>query len=61
MEVIYSPAFLADHAVRINTDVVEADILMLLSKDAVKRAKVKLDLESDTAEVLGQSVSLDLT
>ena len=54
------PAFLAGHAVHINTDVIDNDIPLLLSKDVMKRAKVKLDLKSDSAEVLGKSESLNL-
>ena len=60
-ETVSLPAFLAGHAVQINTDVVNSDIPLLLSKDAMKRAKVKLDLVNDVAEVLGETVSLDLT
>jgi hypothetical protein len=46
------PAVVAGHAIIIRTDVVDSDIPLLLSKDVMKRAKVKLDLEHDTAEIL---------
>ena len=55
------PAVLAGQQVRIVTDVVDSDIPLLLSKDAMKRAKVKLDLENDTAEILGVDVALNHT
>lgn len=37
------PAVLADKSVTIQTDVVESDIPLLLSKDAMKKAGVKMD------------------
>ena len=55
------PATLAGKSVLINTDVVDSDIPLLLSKDAMKEVKVKLDLVNDTAEILGVEVSLNLT
>ena len=55
------PAILAGKEIAINTDVVESDIPLLLSKEAMKTAKVKLDLQTDTAEILGVSMSLNHT
>lgn len=55
------PGTLAGKKIILNTDVVESDIPFLMSKDAMKKAKVKLDLEHDTAEVMGKSVSLNVT
>lgn len=55
------PAVLAGKEVLIRTDVVSSDIPLLLSKPSMKRAKVKLDLENDTAEISGVTVSLDNT
>ena len=51
------PAVLAGKTVTIKTDLVDSDIPLLLSKDSMKRARIKLDLENDTAEVLGVPVS----
>ncbi len=48
------PATLAGKKVTIKTDVVDSDIPLLLSKDAMKKACMKLDLESDTAEIYGE-------
>ena len=55
------PAVLAGQKVSIVTDVVESEIPLLLSKDTMKKAKVKLDLEKDAAEILGVKVPLNLT
>lgn len=55
------PAVLADKSVTIQTDVVESDIPLLLSKDAMKKAGVKMDLENDTATILGKEIALNLT
>ena len=55
------PAFRAGRDVMIRTDVVDSDIPLLLSVKSMKNAKVKLDLEKDTAEILGENVSLNYT
>ena len=55
------PATLAGKPVTIHTDVVDSDIPLLLSIDSMKRAKIKLDLENDTAEVLGENIALNYT
>ena len=55
------PAIVATKNVTIKTDVVESDIPLLLSKQAMKKANVKLDLENDTAEIFGKVISLNET
>ncbi len=55
------PAYLVGEKVSIRTDVVKSDIPLLLSREAMKTAKVKMDIENDSAEVLGKEVSLNLT
>ena len=55
------PATLAGEKVKIKTDVVSSDIPLLLSKTAMKKAHMKLDLVNDTAEILGKNVSLNCT
>jgi hypothetical protein len=55
------PAHLAGKDISIKTDVVDSDIPLLLSKTAMKMAKVKLDLENDTAEIFGNEVTLNCT
>ena len=34
----------------ISTDVVESDILLLLSREATRRARIKLDIENNSAK-----------
>ena len=53
------PAVIAGKGVTIKTDVVESDIPLLLSRQARKIAGVKMDLESDTAQIL--DIALNLT
>ena len=55
------PAVVAGKAVTIKTDVVESDIPLLLSRTAMKKAAIKMDLENDTATIMGKEVALNLT
>ena len=55
------PATFAGKNVTVITDVVESDIPLLLSRNAMKRAGVKLDLENDSAKIFGKEVALNLT
>jgi len=55
------PAIIAGIEVKIKTDVVESEIPLLLSLNAMKDAKIKLDLENDSAEIFGKQVLLNHT
>ena len=55
------PATVADKKIMIKTDVVDSNIPLLLSKDAMKKASMKLDLENDTAQIFGTNVVLNET
>ena len=55
------PATIAGKDITLVTDVVDSDIPLLLSKNAMKEAKVHLNLENDTAEVFGKKVALNFT
>ena len=55
------PAVLADKEVAIKTDVVESDVPLLLSKRSMKRARVKIDIEKDTASIFGKNIALKVT
>ena len=55
------PAVIAGNDVTIKTDVVESDIPLLLSRTAMKKAAIKMDLENDTANIMGKEVALNLT
>ena len=52
---------IAGKEVTIKTDVVESDIPLLLSRAAMKKAAIKLDLETDTAVIMGKEEALNLT
>lgn len=55
------PCLLAGKHVRIRTDVVDASIPLLLSKESMKRAGMVIDMNSDTVTVLGKRVNLETT
>ena len=55
------PVQLAGHKLMLVTDVVRSDIPLLLSKSAMKSAKMHINLEDDTAEVMGHKISLNCT
>ena len=55
------PATIAEKKIMIKTDVVDSNIPLLLSKDTMKKASVKLDLENDMAEIFGSNVLLNET
>ena len=53
------PAVIAGKEVTIKTDVVESDIPLLISRTAMKKAAIKMDLENDT--IMGKGAALNLT
>ena len=55
------PARIVGKNILIQTDVVDSDIPLLLSKPAMKNAGVKLDLPNDSAEIFGVRVMLNET
>ena len=55
------PIRIVGNNVTVKTDVVDSDIPLLLSRSSMKKAKVKMDLENDTAVILGKDVALNLT
>ena len=55
------PAVIAGKEVTIQTDVVDSDIPLLLSRIAMKKAAIKMDFENDTATIMGRGVALNLT
>lgn len=55
------PAEIGQNSVMIEVDIIDSDIPLLLSKEAMKKAKMKIDLEDDTAIVLGNRITLDTT
>ena len=55
------PAYLGGKKLIFRTDVVLSDIPLLLSLNAMKKAKVKLDLEQDNATIFDKNVILHHT
>ena len=55
------PAEIAGKEVRIKIVVVQSDIPLLLSQNAMKPAGVKMDLENDTATIFGKEATLNIT
>ena len=55
------PMCIAGRQVKVKTDVVDSDIPLLLSRSTMKKASIKMDLETDTAEIFGKEVNLNLT
>ncbi|ESO93699.1 hypothetical protein LOTGIDRAFT_153154 [Lottia gigantea] len=60
-EKVTIPAKIGDVKCNIETEVVNTDIPLLLSKDSLKKAETILDLVNDKAEMFGQSVNLEFT
>ena len=55
------PAKIGNLNIMINTDVIEKDIPLLLSKESLKKARAELNFKEDTAMILGQKVDLHVT
>ena len=55
------PATISGTKCTINTEVVSADIPLLLSKESLQKAGTVLDLKNDKAEMFNQPVQLELT
>ena len=55
------PVIIGKKRVRIKANVVKNEIPLLLSKASMKRAKLVLNFNNDTAEILGQNVKLHIT
>ena len=60
-KLITIPAKIAGTKCRINTEVVSADIPLLLSKTSLKKAGTVLSLKNDQAEMFNRPVKLELT
>ena len=55
------PANLAGKAIKLSVDVIKSDIPLLLSKAAMKKAGMKIDLKEDTVTVFGNKEKLVTT
>ena len=52
---------IAGMKISISTDIVDSDILLLLSKNAMKRAKTHINFENNTVTMLGRKVPMQCT
>ena len=55
------PATINNTPISIITDVVDCNVPLLFSKKSMKKANMQIDFQSDTAEILGQTVNLITT
>jgi hypothetical protein len=55
------PAFIGRKKVLIRTDIINADIPLLLSKTAMKNAKMSLNFQDDSLSAFGQKLPLRVT
>ncbi|CAC5391768.1 unnamed protein product [Mytilus coruscus] len=55
------PICIVGEEVKLKTDFFYSDIPLFLSRSAMKKAGVKINLENDTAIIMGKKVSLNLT
>ena len=55
------PAILGGQKVGISTDIVEKDLPLLLSREAMKKARMSIDFKNDTAQVFNTRVHLNVT
>ena len=60
-ETAHIPAVMGNKKVSISTDIVERDIPLILSREAMKRANMSIDFRNDTAVVLESTVDLNVT
>lgn len=55
------PGHIGNKPVLISTDVIEKDIPLLLSRESMRKAKMKLDFSNDTVQVANETIHLDST
>ena len=60
-ECVSLPAIIGTKRVIINTDVVDSDIPLLLSRDSMKKANMSLNFENDTISAFGENIPLFTT
>ena len=57
LKMVILPCVFSKMDVKIKSDVVDADIPLLLSKRAMKRAQISLNFNDDTAEMFGKKLN----
>ena len=59
--IVTFPVCIANVNATITTDVIDYEIPLLLSKEAMKKAKTKIDFSQDKVHIFGQSVDVNVT
>ena len=57
----YIPAYIGNRKVRIETEVVDKELPLLLSKEAMKKAGMMIDFTNDSAQIFGFHINLEIT
>ena len=55
------PAYIANKRIEIKADIVDWELPLLLSKDAMKKAETTIDFVNDTVNILGETIDLEFT
>ena len=57
----YIPAYIGNRKVHIETEVVDKELPLLLSKEAMKKARMMIDFTNDSAQIFGFQINLEIT
>ena len=60
-KIVKIPAQIGTRSVNITTDVIAHELPLLLSKDAMKKAKTRIDFSNDKIDILGQEIDISFT
>ena len=57
----YIPGYIGNRKVHIETEVVDKELPLLLSKEAMKKAGMMIDFTNDSAQIFGFDINLEIT
>ena len=57
----YIPVYIGNRKVRIETEVVDKELPLLLSKKAMKKAGMMIDFTNDSVQIFGFHINLKIT
>ena len=61
LKLVTIPAKIGSKYIDINTDVIDSELPLLLSKNAMKLAKVKIDFDNDIINIFGEDTDISFT
>ena len=61
LKLVTIPAKIGSKYVDINTNVIDSELPLLLSKNAIKLAKVKIDFDNDIINIFGEDIDISFT